>query len=574
MVKSNYDVAILGSGLSGLTLALQVLLREPSIRIVVLGKCSFPIPAGSGTVGESTVELASRYFADVLGLKRHMEEEQLPKLGLRYFLECEPGTLIENRLEVGGNKFAYTPSYQVDRASLENYLWREVVSRGAVVMSSATVRDVVINNDESHEVIYQIEGRIEKIDGLRWIVDGSGRASVLKKKLELKSDNLEWGHSGTAAWWKMLGEHKIDDWCPDPAWSMNNQGEHQRWFSTNHLMGEGYWVWLIPLSSNQTSFGIVLDPSIHPFLNTLDKAIEWLNKHEPQAGAYCEKNKHLCKDFGAYKNYSFNCSRVISGDRWALTGEAGLFIDPFYSPGSDFIALSNTYITDLIVRDYNKEGISLRAHLYNELFLKFARSTLNTFRGQYPILGNPLVLPIKVFWDWCFYWRFLARLFFEDKMCDLSFISKNQKRLEELQCLGEEMQSLFREWSTMQRPSAKGGFLDLGKHPYLFKLNRSLSDRDINLSFEDLFENDVCELFKLASEIRIVKSKFMSIGRAKKSESLNSIFMDPLFNDKESIIGPFVRDLGERIERESLFLKTRVSDEVLMDEDMRGLAHV
>ena len=32
-------------------------------------------------------------------------------------------------------------------------------------------------------------------------------------------------------------------------------------------------------------------------------------------------------------------------------GEAGLFLDPFYSPGSDFIAIGNTYICDLIRRD-------------------------------------------------------------------------------------------------------------------------------------------------------------------------------------------------------------------------------
>jgi len=34
-----------------------------------------------------------------------------------------------------------------------------------------------------------------------------------------------------------------------------------------------------------------------------------------------------------------------------LTGEAGAFLDPFYSPGSDYIAMANTFITDLIVRD-------------------------------------------------------------------------------------------------------------------------------------------------------------------------------------------------------------------------------
>ena len=32
-------------------------------------------------------------------------------------------------------------------------------------------------------------------------------------------------------------------------------------------------------------------------------------------------------------------------DRWALVGEAGPFLDPFYSPGSDYIAMANTLTT-------------------------------------------------------------------------------------------------------------------------------------------------------------------------------------------------------------------------------------
>ena len=45
-----------------------------------------------------------------------------------------------------------------------------------------------------------------------------------------------------------------------------------------HLMGRGYWVWLIPLGSGTTNFGIVVDANLHPYtrLNRFEKAIEWL----------------------------------------------------------------------------------------------------------------------------------------------------------------------------------------------------------------------------------------------------------------------------------------------------------
>ena len=38
-----------------------------------------------------------------------------------------------------------------------------------------------------------------------------------------------------------------------------------RQYSTNHLLGEGYWVWLIPLSTGPISIGVCADPRFHPF---------------------------------------------------------------------------------------------------------------------------------------------------------------------------------------------------------------------------------------------------------------------------------------------------------------------
>lgn len=45
------------------------------------------------------------------------------------------------------------------------------------------------------------------------------------------------------------------------------------------------------------------------------------------------------------------------------TGEAGAFLDPFYSPGSDFISLNNTWVSDLIKRDFEGEDIRMPAML-------------------------------------------------------------------------------------------------------------------------------------------------------------------------------------------------------------------
>ena len=66
------------------------------------------------------------------------------------------------------------------------------------------------------------------------------------------------GHGANACWFRFPHRLKIDDWSDDPVWRARVP-TGQRWLSTNHLMGAGYWVWLIPLGSGSTSVGIVAD---------------------------------------------------------------------------------------------------------------------------------------------------------------------------------------------------------------------------------------------------------------------------------------------------------------------------
>ena len=525
------DMVVIGGGLAGMTLALQVLRQRADTTISIIEKSSFPQQEALGKVGESCVELAAHYFENVLGLKEHLDDEQFPKLGLRYFLEHGSDLEIHQRLEIGNNKFAPTPSYQIDRSRFENYLYELLCEQGVEFLTETQVREVEIGDNQHRVRASGANGSIQR--EARWLIDASGRTGVLRKHLDL-GEKLS--HSGTSCWWRLEGEFRIDDWHDDPAWSENNQGDVARWFSTNHLMGRGYWVWIIPLVSGATSIGIVADPEIHPFsqIHTFDKALAWLDKHETQLANIVRANRDKLNDFSAIKNYSYGCSKVFSPQRWALTGEAGMFIDPFYSPGSDFIALSNSYVCDLVLRDLQGEGINLRADLYNDVFLKFANSTTSTFRGQYEIIGNPLVMPIKVFWDWCFYWHFLARLYFEDKTSDLRFIANSRTLFERFAVLGDSMQELFKRWNAIERPSAKAGFLDLGAHPYLFELNRSLSERDPNEPFDECFARGLGELESLAREISAIFTK-------RTAQLVPGI--EPVAADDQPIIAPFFGDL-------------------------------
>jgi hypothetical protein len=237
-------------------------------------------------------------------------------------------------------------------------------------------------------------------------------------------------------------------------------------------------VWLIPLSSNYTSVGIVTDPKIHPLsqFRSYQDSLKWLDTYEPQCGqvvrAACSDDP---ADYLAIKHYSHKCARVLSPNRWAITGDAGVFLDPLYSPGSDFIGIQNTFIADCISRDSKGERFIGRCEVYNDLYLQLTDHVLKTFLNQYPLFGNPRVMPLKVVWDFAVYWGFLAFLVVQDRLCDIGALKAVEVSLAKIYGLNEEMQLLFRAQNKIGTEPVDPGFLDISQIPLLMDLNRGLA---------------------------------------------------------------------------------------------------
>ena len=118
-MNKHYDVLIMGGGLSGLTLAIQLKRRIENISILIVEKSHHPVPDAAHKVGESSVEIASHYFEHVLGLKKQLEDE-LPKLGLRFFYSNGCNKALDQRIELGPHHFPSAKSYQIDRGRFEN----------------------------------------------------------------------------------------------------------------------------------------------------------------------------------------------------------------------------------------------------------------------------------------------------------------------------------------------------------------------------------------------------------------------------------------------------------------------
>ena len=495
------DVAILGGGLAGLTLALQLRQRLPELDIVVLERLRHPVPEAAHKVGESSVEIGAHYFDRVLGLKKHLDEGQLKKFGFRFFFS-EGRETIDDVVELGASRYLSTPSYQIDRGIFENFLAEHAQTLGVRFVDGATVTQLNLTEEggasSGHEVVFDRDGREERLTA-RWLVDASGRAGLLKRKLDLAETNE---HDANAIWFRIGARIDINEWSTDGRW-LNRCDPPYRWLSTNHLCGPGYWAWLIPLSSGSHSVGIVADANLHPLktMNSFERALDWFREHQPRLARALEGKRELLQDFVALRRFSYGCKRVFSSARWAITGEAGVFLDPFYSPGSDFIAIGNTYITELVAKDLAGEAIAPYARIYEQFYFSFYRSTLALYTNQYPMFGDPEVMPVKVIWDYTYYWGVLCQLFFQNRLTDLTMLTRLRAELTLTMELNEAVQTFLREWAKVSAQRNSAVMLDQARLGWFAELNRGLRDVLDDAGFKARLRENTALLGTLAAEI-------------------------------------------------------------------------
>ena len=497
-VQADHDVAIIGGGVAALTLALELRRARPGTRLVIVEPHVHPVPEITHTVGESTVEIAAQYLRDRLGLADHLNTSQLRKMGLRMFFSHGGNFDIAQRMELGSSSFTPQVTYQIDRARLENELNRRCLSEGVEIISGRVTSVELGVENQPHTLSVQHGGSTSSTT-TRWVVDASGRNRALPRQLDLKRANQ---HHCNAVWLRVATEIDIGQWSDDPLWQARLV-EGDRAMSTNHLMGEGYWVWLIRLASGATSVGIVADPAFHAFgdFNTLAKARSWLAEHEPQCAAVLAQHENLIKDFRVMKKYSHGSSKVYDAQqRWCLTGDSGVFLDPLYSSGLDLVAIGNGLITDLITRELDGEDVIARGGINDSLFRSLTDMWLNIYCNQYKLMGSPAVMTAKVIWDIAFYWGFLGLMYSNGRFVSVADDPGVVPHLDGLIELSNRMQLFFREWAAVESAGAATQFVDLySAHNFMVTLHTAMMGKASDFAAQ--FDANVQLLRQLAGQL-------------------------------------------------------------------------
>ncbi len=401
-VSREYDVAVVGGAFSGSATALLLKRDSPGLRVALIE----PKPVFDRKVGESVIELGSWFLTRKLGLDRHLATKHLPKYGQRYWFHNDHVHTLADASELGNFYQSSLPSYHVDRAVLDEHVHALAVQAGVDDLRPSRVVDVELNRGASSRLTLEGASGRELI-GARFIVDATGRTAWMARRLGHVHAMPE--HPVRSVWARYRNLRDFDgDWLAarDASRGPGPSGRCgvgcSRSLSTNHLTGPGWWVWVIPLPGGDTSVGVVWDERLFalPPGRNLGEQFDAFLASRPSGRELVAGATRVEDDLHALKALPYRVAQV-AGDGWAAVGDAAGFIDPFYSPGLDWAALTVTKTVDLIGRVLKHGGAgpaaaeALARH-NREFTVGFSRWFEALYLDKYYVIGDAELMEIAL----------------------------------------------------------------------------------------------------------------------------------------------------------------------------------
>jgi 2-polyprenyl-6-methoxyphenol hydroxylase-like FAD-dependent oxidoreductase len=463
-----------------LPLALQLRQANRTLPIAVVDRLAGPLPIAAHKVGEASTEIGSFYLAEILGLREYLDEVHYRKFGRRFFFHSS-GVPFHQRPEIGLTKYIAPYAYNFDRGLLESDLRNKVTAGGVDLLEGCSIRDISLSGDtgDRHKIVYSRHGEPNRVLEARWVVDAMGRRRFLQKRLNLTKPNRK---RYSAAWFRMAGRIDISDFVSKSEISWHDRVvDHSRYDATNHLCGPGYWVWIIRLSSDHTSIGLVADEKVHPFnsYNSYPRLYRWLQRHEPDLAHHLGDRKP--KDFKKMPRYSYSAKQIFSSNRWACVGEAATFTDPLYGTGTDMIGLANCLTTQLIEKDLLNELDAEAVDQANLFFLSFNDGLADNIMTAYSCFGHSLSMAMKTIWDTMAGWAFTAPMLFNSLYVDTQFRQRLWPDAGKFFLLAHRVQQLFQDWAASNVRRGHFEFIDYLALPFVRELRlRNLQSGQTN----------------------------------------------------------------------------------------------
>jgi hypothetical protein len=311
----------------------------------------------------------------------------------------------------------------LDRNVLEAHILSENCKHPDVTFCNPAVAlNVELAEGGDHKVSFKLDNELIEVES-EWVVDTSGRGQFLKRKNDLAVESVI-RHGSSWCWLDgLINIEKLTDASPAEIRKKTDrreQGMIPLWLATNHFMGKGFWFWVIPLQG-LTSLGLVYDRALFDEnrVSTPEKLIDWACEEFPLFERDFRSRPLL--DSARLISYAYDCKQTISPHKWGMSGMAGRFTDPLYSPGSDLISFYNSMMVDAILSD-SQEELEKKCEIYEPLMKVFYEAYVPSYELSYNALGDQEVFTLKYAWELTIYFSFYVFPVVNDFFTNREFI--------------------------------------------------------------------------------------------------------------------------------------------------------
>ena len=372
-----FDVAVIGGGPAGSTAACR--LARAGRRVVLFERDRFP----RFHIGESLLASVNDVL-DEIGAADLVRAQGYPaKWGATF------GTgdgAIERFADFAISPEVRAPqTWQVPRAKFDELLLRHAASCGADVREEHRVLDAAFD-PAGVTVTFRDSADSAREVRVAAVVDASGRFGLLARKFGLRVDEPRLAN--IAVFSHYTGVPRAD----------GRRAGDIRVIARADLG----WFWLIPISGELMSVGVVLPRAEFDALPRMEpgELLEYTIKDTPAVAALMRMAKREWP-VRVEKDFSFG-SRVYAGDRWLLVGDAGSFLDPVFSTGVAIALESGVEAGRALDRalasgDLSKRAFTTFNRRQRQRYLSFRRFVLAFYTQSFREIFFAAAPPKRIF---------------------------------------------------------------------------------------------------------------------------------------------------------------------------------
>lgn len=308
LTPPTYDVAVLGGGPAGAIAATH--LAQRGRRVLVLERDRFP----RFHIGESLLATCNDAFAAVGLTDKVRAAGYQVKWGATFI--THDGSHDRYADFSASRELAEPQTWQVERARFDRMLLTHAAEAGAEVREEHRVLTTEFDASGVTVTARDAAGASHRFRAAA-VIDASGRAGLLSRQLGLRREDPQLPNIAVYAHFRGV-----------PPLEGRRRGDIR--IVARHDAG---WFWVIPISDELMSVGVVLPK---PLFDRLPRGShEGMLRHavaETPVMAELMRQAELVWEARVEKEFSYSTS-AYAGDRWLLAGDSGSFLDPVFSSG-------------------------------------------------------------------------------------------------------------------------------------------------------------------------------------------------------------------------------------------------